>query len=251
MPREPRTVAIHLLPPADGLPQDSQLAVIVDVLRASTTIVAALEAKAMAVLPCLTIEDARNAASERGALLGGERGGVKLDGFDFGNSPSEYTSQTVGGQLVAFTTTNGTRALLKSVNANEIVIGAFVNLSAIVARCSAGRSVDIVCAGTDGEISGEDVLFAGVLAQKLVDCGKFKPANDATQIAMDFSRTNAENPTHLLETVRQSQGGRNLIALGYNADIAFAANLDLCSVVPTYDAKSRLITTPESAAKPV
>ncbi|MFK7817418.1 MAG: 2-phosphosulfolactate phosphatase [Planctomycetaceae bacterium] len=234
---EAKRITIHLLPPADGLPADSHLAVIVDVLRASTTIASSLVAGAKAVVPCLTVEDARSVATKHGALLGGERGGIKLDGFDFGNSPTEYTADAVAGKIIAFTTTNGTRALMQSRNAAEIVIGAFVNLTAVAEKCLAtDADLHIVCAGTDGVISAEDVLFAGLLAYRLCCSGRFQPANDATQIAMDFSVANAENPPRLLEAIRRSQGGRNLIKLGCDSDIEFAANIDRFDTVPSYDA---------------
>ena len=237
MSTESKTLRIHLLPPPEGLPR-TDLAVIVDVLRASTTIASALHAGAECVVPCLTIEAAREAAVTRGALLGGERGGVKVDGFDFGNSPTEYCSEKVAGKTIAFTTTNGTKALQLSLASREIVIGAFANLSGVTERCAVEPQVDIVCAGTDGAISAEDVLFAGLLGSRLTDFHAFKPADDATGIAIDFSRANTENPPRLLEAVRQSQGGKNLIKLGYDADIQFAANIDRFSIVPTYDAES-------------
>lgn len=235
-----KTVTIHLLPPETGLSAGSQTAVVVDVLRASTTIISALEAGASSIFPCLSVE---NAMAQHDCLRGGERGGVKLEGFDFGNSPTEYTADQVSGRTVAFTTTNGTRALLMSKKAGRVFVGAFANLSAIAEACIvADEVVEIVCAGTDGAISGEDVLFAGLLANRLAESAGFERGDDATQIAMDFSATNAENPSRLLEAVRQSQGGRNLISLGYDADIQFAANIDRFSLVPIFDADTRQIT---------
>ncbi len=228
-------VRVHLLPVKCDLPQTAKVAVIVDVLRASTTIASALSNGAVALIPCLSIDDARDAASTANALLGGERGGVKVEGFDCGNSPTEYTSELVKSRTIAFTTTNGTKALHKSLKADTILVGSFVNLSAIVAACqSHNADVDIVCAGTDGSVSGEDVLFAGMLAQRLIGTDQFAMGNDSAVIAIDFSIANTENSSHLLDAIRASQGGRNLIALGYDADIEFAANVDRFSIVPTY-----------------
>lgn len=228
-------VRVHLLPPPDHLPQTARVAVIVDVLRASTTVTAALTNGADRVIPCLSVDDARAAASDANALLGGERGGVKVEGFDCGNSPTEYKADLVSERTIAFTTTNGTKALHKSLNADAIFVGSFVNLSAIVAACERHNAdVDIVCAGTDGAISGEDVLFGGLLAQRLIATDQFARGSDSTLIAMDFCASNTENPSRLLNAVRASQGGRNLIALGYDADIEFAANVDRFSIVPTY-----------------
>ena len=242
MTTENRTVAIHLLPPEAGLESRDSIAVIVDILRASTTITSALVSGADCVYPCLTIEEARAIARENAALLGGERGGVKVEGFDLGNSPSAYSAEVVQDRQIAFTTTNGTKALHRSLNAGRIIVGSFTNLTATVSACLlATGPVEIVCAGTDGVVSGEDVLFAGLLATQLCDCGSIEPANDAARIAMDFSKANTENPSLLLKTVRASQGGQNLIKLGYDADIEFAANIDRFSVVPVYDAGTRSI----------
>ena len=245
--QQPRTTRIHLLPPADGLPAGSGTAVVVDVLRASTTITSALHNGAAGVVPCLSIEEARAAAVKHGAVLGGERGGVKVDGFDCGNSPTEYTPELVTDRTLAFTTTNGTKALHRSLKAGHIVIGSFVNLTAVVDFCvNSTADVDIVCAGTDGAISAEDVLFAGLLASKLLSSGQFQPADDATRIAVDFSETNTDNPPRLLDAVRASQGGRNLIKLGFDADIQFAANVDRFSIVPIYDPNTGQITAGQS-----
>ncbi len=241
--KQPYNVRIHMIPSADGLPTGSGTAVIVDVLRASTTIASALTNGAAGVIPCLSIEDARAAAQQHDALLGGERCGVKVEHFDCGNSPTEYTPDVVRDRVLAFTTTNGTRALHQSLNAAHIVIGSFVNLTAVANFCAdTSADIDIVCAGTDGAISSEDVLFAGLLASELIQAGHFQPADDATRIAVDFSGRNADNPPRLLDAVRASQGGRNLIKLGFDADIQFAANVDRFSIVPIYDPDTGQIT---------
>ncbi len=145
--------------------------IVIDVLRATTTITAALAAGAREVIPCLEVDDARGVASRvcRPArlCLGGERGGVKIDGFDLGNSPCEYTAARVAGKSVVFTTTNGTRAMLHAAAADEIWLAALVNLQAVVAGCAQRPRVDILCAGTGGKITREDVLAAGAIAAAL------------------------------------------------------------------------------------
>src|SRR5690242_16614412 len=109
-------IRVHLLP---ALIAPEQLAdgvtVVIDVLRATTTITAALAVGASEVIPCLEVEDARRAVANLPTgqpVLGGERGGVRNDGFDLANSPCEYTAQSIGGKTLVFTTTNGTRAML-------------------------------------------------------------------------------------------------------------------------------------------
>ena len=111
--------------------------VIIDILRASSTIITALHNGAKRVIPCGTPEEARQIREQSHAddvLLGGERGGVLIEGFDCGNSPAEYAPGRVAGKTIAFTTTNGTQALLKSAAAETILIGAFVNRRAVAER---------------------------------------------------------------------------------------------------------------------
>ncbi len=145
--------------------------VVIDVLRASTVIVHALAAGACEVIPCLEIEDAPQVAArlpQGQAILGGERGGLPIAGFDLGNSPGEYTAERVSGKTVVFTTTNGTRAMQQCRQAKRVLIGALVNASAVVAALSADDHVHLLCAGTRGEITREDVLVAGLLADRLL-----------------------------------------------------------------------------------
>src|SRR3954469_17118877 len=137
-------------------------AVVIDVLRATSTICRALAAGAREVVPFVTIEDALAAAEKVGranVVLGGERRGVLIPGFDLGNSPGEYTPARCKRVTVVLTTTNGTRALLRAAEGERVLVGAFVNYSAVCEQLRAdGRPVHIVCAGTDGEVSLEDTL---------------------------------------------------------------------------------------------
>ena len=98
-------------------------------------------------------------------MLGGERRGKRIEGFDLGNSPAEYTPEAVGGRRVFITTTNGTRALHHARLARRVVVGAFVNLSAVVASVRDEPRVDILCAGTDGSETREDILAAGAIVE--------------------------------------------------------------------------------------
>jgi 2-phosphosulfolactate phosphatase len=243
-PRMPRSIHVALLP--DQLTPEQlrgSIAVVIDVLRASTTIVHALAHGATLVAPFETVESAKIAASSHArdsTLLAGERGGVAIDGFDLGNSPLACSAETVDGKSIIFTTTNGTRALAKSRSANRILIGAFVNQAAIVNELTPYHgNVILVCAGTDGQISAEDVLFAGSLTWSLNHVwGSGVTLDDPARIAMDFFRANSENHARLLAAVRESRGGQNLIRLGFDDDIECAASLDLFSTVPEYNVKT-------------
>jgi 2-phosphosulfolactate phosphatase len=233
--------------------------VIVDALRATTTIVESLASGATAVIPCLTIEDARGSAAklEKGSvLLGGERGGRPIDGFDLGNSPAEYTRERVAGKTVVLTTTNGTKALLHSAAGSQILIGAFVNLSAVCAELQRGPQgaaatpIDIVCAGTDGHITREDVLFAGAVADRLTGSGLQSgfQLNDEAEISRDAWRhvagenAGGELQQRVAAAMRASRGGRNLIEIGMAGDIELAARVDRHAIVCQFTPDERTIT---------
>lgn len=253
---------VHLLPSlieADAL--NGGTAVIVDILRASSTMITALQNGATRVIPCGTTEEAfrlRDQSPQESILLGGERGGVKIQGFDFGNSPAEYNTSAVAGRTVVFTTTNGTKAILKASTAATILIGAFLNRAAITDRLRRElRSTHLICAGTDGVVTGEDVLFAGAVVDQLMDhntpdgedsVSAGWTLNDSAVMAWslwrktvaDIAQGNAENPTQVLserltQAMRNTQGGRNLVSLGYNSDISLCSQLDQFGIIPELD----------------
>lgn len=219
------------------------IAVVIDVLRASTTIITALAHGAVRVRPVLTVEEARAEAAARDALLGGERGGRRIDGFDLGNSPLEYSRDRVSGRSIVITTTNGTAALHACAGAIDVLIGAIVNRSAVAAVAHAlalqhGGDIHLVCAGTDGAVTEEDLLAAGAILDAAVqDHGCGEDALDATGRAAlaRFRATVAAGPTAADAIAREfasSIGGRNLIDLGMDADLPVAAAIDSLPVVP-------------------
>ena len=244
-------VFVHLLPsliPPGALAEG--VAVIVDVLRATTVMVQALASGCESIVPCLEIDDARRVAGERPpgqAILAGERLGLPIADFDLGNSPAAFTPEACRGKTLVMTTTNGTRAILASLEAEHVLIGAFVNLGATVRRLkSLGRPVHIVCAGTDGQISLEDTILAGALASRLT--GPEHPfGNDETEIAGALWRSVVENieagtdafpeeeddddpvwhdagdPERLAIELSLGRGGRRVRELGLEADIRDAA----------------------------
>lgn len=242
MMRPMQELRVHLLPelvePADLA---GRTVVVIDVLRATTTICHALAAGATDVVPCLEIDDARQKAREVGpsAVLGGERRGVRIDGFDLGNSPTEYTPASVGGRTVVFTTTNGTKAMLRAREAANILLGAFVNLSAIVEAICEHDRVDLLCAGTFGRVTAEDALFAGAVVERV---GMMDELNDQARLVLDAWRMTVVSETPLAAVLRECQGGRNLIAEGFDADIDTAAKIDALQIVPRYDVAAGRIT---------
>lgn len=242
-----RQLNVYLLP---SLATQEQLAgrtaVVIDVLRATTTITCALAAGAESVVPCLEVEEARRVAAEFGAdaVLGGERGGERIEGFDFGNSPTEYTAEKVQGRTVVFTTTNGTRAMRHCQRANRILLGSFVNLTALVEMLADEPAMDLVCAGTDGEITSEDVLLAGAVAERFGDAILNDQARIARSAWRDTNSTGCESgdasaAQHAVyRAISNGLGARNLARLGFEDDIQFAADVDRFDVVPELDTRS-------------
>ena len=225
----------------------------IDVLRASTTIITALAHGAAGVRPVLTIEHARELAARNGAgpamLMGGERGGLRIDGFDLGNSPLEYAPARVAGRRIVITTTNGTAALDVCGAAAEVLIGAIVNRTAVAARArELARSqgvadIHLVCAGTDGQVTEEDLLAAGGIldaASRLA--GSDRDTLDASAMAAQAefrgvlaAAGSADAALAIVAAFATSRGGRNLVELGMQADLPAAAAIDSLPVVPRLD----------------
>src|SRR5579872_6432730 len=157
-----RHIFTHTIPDQfDPAASGEGVAVVIDVLRAASTIVQALASGADCVVPCGDIDEARRIAEElppEKRILGGEREGLPIPGFDLGNSPAEYTSSLVEGKRVIFTTTNGTRALIRAKTARRVLVGALSNLAAVV-NVLIGETgpVHLVCAGTDKRMTLEDL----------------------------------------------------------------------------------------------
>jgi 2-phosphosulfolactate phosphatase len=228
-----RDVQVHLLPQL--VPEGrlvGGLAVVVDVLRASTTIIHALSAGCTAVRPCAEVEEARELAGQMRAgrvLLGGERGGIPLPGFDLGNSPREYTTKVCRGNTLVLTTSNGTRALLAAATAERTLVAAFLNYSAVCEQLRQdSRPIHIVCAGTDGEVSLEDTLLAGALVDFLSETVEVR-LNDSARLAWDCFENHGRMLAGALEIGR---GGAKLRQLGYDEDIRAAAQVDQFHLVP-------------------
>lgn len=228
-----RTVQVHLLP--DLVPPgrlSGAVAVVIDVLRATTTIIHALAAGCTSVRPCAEVEEARQLAGQLPAgkvILGGERGGRPLPGFDLGNSPGEFTPDICRGTTLVLTTTNGTRALLRGAEAERTLVAGFVNFSAVGKQLQAEtRPIHLLCAGTEGEITLEDTLLAGGLVDFLYQVGQTR-LNDSARLAWDCYQHHGKILQSALET---SHGGANLRSLGYDEDIRAAARVDQFALVP-------------------
>jgi len=206
---------------------------VVDVLRASTTIITALANGCAAIVPVGDPREARRrAAGVPGALVAGERGGEPLGGFDLGNSPLEYTALRVRGRTVVITTSNGTGALLAVRSAPRVGVAALVNASAAAAWAAGARhDVLIVCAGDRGRQSLEDWVCAGLLVERVRGTAAGIAASRA---ALDAARAAAGYGTDIARLAHDSPWARRLALAGRTADVAACLRLDTTRVVPEY-----------------
>jgi len=228
-----REVLVHLVP---SLVAPERLAggvaVVIDVLRATTTVIHALAAGCTAVRPCICVEEAQHLAGGLRAgrvLLGGERGGKPLPGFDLGNSPGAYTPCVCRGRTLVLTTTNGTRALLHAAGADRTLVAGFVNFSAVCEQLRRdARPVCVLCAGTRGSLALEDTLLAGAFVDFLCEESEAR-LEDAGRLAWDCFENHREL---VLGSLQISDSGDRLRQLGYDEDIRLAAQVDQFLLVP-------------------
>lgn len=200
--------------------------VVFDVLRATTSMIAALAAGVREIRLFTDISSAR--AARQGcageALLCGEQNCLPPAGFDLGNSPPAFREGLHAGRTLLMTTTNGTRAILAAKSAAELFVGALVNATA-AARAAWSRALDVtlLCAGTNNQVSYEDLLGCGAVIESLSRCGSIVADSDAALMARELFASSKNN---LADHLARSHGGRNIIAAGLGADIEFAARLD-------------------------
>jgi len=224
---------IHLelgAPGARRAAERGDVAVIIDALRASTTICAALMAGAARVHTVLTVEEALVWRGDPTCRIAGERGAVRVDGFDFGNSPTELLArqEEVRGKTVVLTTTNGTRCIHAALGASAILIGAPVNATAVaraalnLARTN-GCELTLVAAGLHDQARDEDVFAQALLAHRLAALGALAPGNLPS---VDEQKS--------LEVFLHAESGQYLCSLGYEVDVRLCAEIDRWSVVPVY-----------------
>ncbi len=225
-----------------------QVAVVIDVLRASTVIVRAIDSGCSWLYPVRTRKEALETCKhvEGGQLLlVGERQGVKLKGFDMGNSPLEYTPENVRGHRLIMTTTNGTNAVHRSNSARKVIIGSFSNLSAVVATIKKAEEIVLVCAGTRGQLSLEDTACAGAIVERIVREGD-AACTDAAKIARYVYLQHKDDLAGMMKT--HSEHGKKLIRLGFKDDISYAAKIDISSSVPVLHMPARMIKPLSSTA---
>jgi 2-phosphosulfolactate phosphatase len=215
-----------------------RVVVVIDVLRASSTIATALANGARAVIPLESPEDVvkRAKSFERADVkLAGERKMLPIAGFDLGNSPLEFTREAVEGKTVLLTTTNGTATIMAAAGARDLIVGSYVNFSAVLSMARTalrgGTSVAVICAGSELQFSLEDAACAGRFASHalrgLADIG----TNDAAEASMEIDLRYGDEISRVFEA---STHGRALRGAGFANDLIACAKVDSHPAIPVY-----------------
>lgn len=211
--------------------------VVVDVLRASTTIAYAMNAGAREVIPVASVDQAMKIVGNlfsTSTILCGERGGKRIEGFKLGNSPAEYTPEAVEGKSLILTTTNGAVALTKAKHARHCFVGSFVNLSSVATALSGLADLEetglvIICSGREDDFSLEDSVCAGMLVAKLLEnIPNIELTDSARTVLSDYESFG----TDILGTLMLGDHGKYLASIGFEDDIRLASMVDSVPIVP-------------------
>lgn len=199
--------------------------VVIDVVRATTTMVEALANGARGIYPVVSTEEAVKLAQSLGrddTLLCGERRGLKVEGFDLGNSPAEFTPEAVEGKRLVMSSTNGTRAFAQVQESARVIGCAFTNLSAVAEAVTGTDDLVVLCAGREGQFSVPDALCAGhLVARVLADIEGDPEMNDAALAAKSLA---SRKPTRRF--LSGTVGGKALAAIGLEDDLEVCADVD-------------------------
>jgi len=207
--------------------------IVIDVLRASSTIITAMHRGARSVIAVEDMGEASRIAQNLDPtrrLLCRERDGKLIEGYDLGNSPSEYTDELVADKTLIFTTTNGTKAIARSSLADRVIIAGFLNADAVAdAVKQAEGEVIMVCAGWKGRLSLEDVLCAGYIVNSFYDGQLPETAKDGAKVAMGLFERFSDR---LYEVVAATNHAKRLQEMGYAEDIGYCCALNTVNIVP-------------------
>lgn len=222
----------------DELYFSNKTSVVIDVLRASTTIVTALANGAKEIIPVNSIEFAMKVSGDTFSgqtLLGGERNSQKIDGFTLGNSPLEYTSEKVNGKSIILYTTNGSKAIVKAKYSSKLLISSFINAAAVGKELVSLPEVVIVCSGNNGLFSFEDSTCAGDLINEIIELNENVELDDASKTCHLLFKKNKKRLKNML---KETEHGMKLLEAGFEDDIKYAAKKNIIDAVPCYSAGS-------------
>lgn len=206
--------------------------VMIDVLRASSTIASALSNGAKGVIPVADMATGSRISQEMDSakvLLCGEKNGVKIEGYDLGNSPLDYTRDRVSGKTIILNTTNGTKALKRSLQARQVVIGSFLNLGSVVEYLGDKEDIAFVCAGWRGRMSLEDLLCAGNIIYEIIGNTLPETAFDGAKVALGLYEKFSDD---IEQTVQSSNHGRRLQNIIDEGDFMYCCKVNQLQVLP-------------------
>lgn len=214
------------------------VAVVADILRATSSMCAAFANGVKEIIP-VGAEEELLQYHQQGYLTASERGGLPLPFSDFGNSYTEFTPERVAGKSIAYSTTNGTQALLKAqAHTNEIFIGCFSNLSALTNKLvQKQKDIYIICAGTKNRFSMEDVLFAGALCERLLQ-SEYTLYSDSALAATELWNLHKKD---LLQFVKQLYHYKALQRLGFGETLHYYFTVDTLQNTPVYCVETQSI----------
>jgi len=206
---------------------------LIDILRACTTAAYAMAGGCERIIPVATVEAATNLAAsldKKVTLLGGEREGKRIDGFDLGNSPLEYTSDVVKRKTIILATTNGTRTISMSQGAEEILIASFVNMRSVIDYVAGLNEdlVSVVCAGQDDRFALEDAVCAGMLIERLCADREVDLSDGARAARLLYGQNEKSIPSLL----HDCEHGKYLDGLGFGKDLEACSRVDSLRVLP-------------------
>jgi 2-phosphosulfolactate phosphatase len=204
------------------------VSVVIDVLRATSTVITALSNGAKSIIPVSTVEQALDLKHRHPEyIIAGERGGEKIEGFQLGNSPTEYTEAVVRDKTIVLTTSNGTNAIIHASNlAERVLIASFLNLTTVVHELDgydSSTNIVIVCAGNNGEISYEDTQVAGAIISKLIK-ERVHYLSDSSKIAMKLWDA-------LKKPDFSGEHAKKLSQLGFDKDLELCQKVDYMPIL--------------------
>lgn len=210
-----------------------KICVVLDIFRATSSMITAFRHGCRRIMPVATVEEARTLAAgpNKSYLLAGERKGLRIEGFQLGNSPRDYMREFGDAETIVMTTTNGTKAIKAAAGADEVLIGAFLNAEAVCGQLAGGTGdILILCAGTNGKFSLEDALCAGLFVDIL---GK-NERNELTDAARAALLMYEAVAGQLEKAAANSNHGRHLATIGFAGDLETCLRISTVAVVPEY-----------------
>ncbi|UCH65496.1 MAG: 2-phosphosulfolactate phosphatase [Ignavibacterium sp.] len=221
---------------ADELYFTNKTTVVIDVLRASSTIITALSNGAIEVIPVASVDFAVKLSGGMfggKTLLGGERNTKMIEGFALGNSPFEYSNNVVGSKYIVFYSTNGSKAIVKAKYSENLFVGSFNNLRAVADHLTKlNNDIEILCAGNNTRFSLEDSACAGMLIEEMRKKHFEVELSDSSLAALALYN---EFGTNILEMLKHSEHGKKLLENGFEKDLEYCSNYSVTSSIPSFE----------------